>query len=225
MCTHARHHNNLWAPESRWVQSALKAHCFHRYWQTELWTDTVYPPLGQRLHSEGIEWGPECLHAARHRRQADTGGERQGESKQLSSDTYKTTITEDNKLLSNWVFFASLDSNTDVWFTHLFHLSVNDLLSHLLNHSQWFRTHSPISLCQWGLFNRDVNHFVSFLFRRLQALGSKASFTLSHKKRDEADFNSFYTISQSELMRMINAMRLISSPSDVLPRRVPHFSL
>lgn len=147
------------------------------------------------------------------------------ESKQLSSDTYKTTITEDNKLLSNWVFFASLDSNTDVWFTHLFHLSVNDLLIHLLNHSQWFRTHSPISLCQWGLLNRDVNHFVSFLFRRLQALGSKASFTLSHKKRDEADFNSFYTISKSELMRMINAMRLISSPSDVLPRRVPHFSL
>lgn len=135
MCTRAQHHNNLWAPESQWVQLALKAHCFRRYWQTELWTDTVCPPPGQRLRSEGIEWGPECSHAARHRRQADTAGG--GESKQLSSDTYKTTITEDITLLSNWLFFffASLGPNTDIWFTHLFRLSVNYLLINLLNHS------------------------------------------------------------------------------------------
>lgn len=141
------------------------------------------------------------------------------------SATRETTITEDIKLLSNLVFFASPDPKTDVWFTHSFHFSANELLFHLLNHFHWFRTHSPIFLCQWGLLNQDVNHFVSFLFRRLPALGSKAWFTVSHKERDEADFNSFYTVSQSELMRMINAMRLISSPSDVLPRRVPHFSL
>lgn len=178
MSTRARHHDNLWAPESWWVQSALKAHCFHIYWQTGLWTDTVCPPPGQRLRSEGIEWGPEYWHAARHHRPADTGGERERAS------NYPTTHIRPQLLkISNWVFFASLDPNIDIWFTHLFHLSVNDLLFHLLNLSQWFRTHSPISLCQWGLLNQDVNHFVSFLFRRMQALGSKASLTVSHKER------------------------------------------
>lgn len=151
-----------------------------------------------------------------------TLGERDRGRGRLSS---KTTITEDIRLLSNLVFFASPDPKTDVWFTHSFYFSANEIWFHLLNHSHWFRTHSPMFLCQWGLLNQDVNPFVSFLFRRLQALGSKAWFTVSHKERDDADFNSFYTVSQSELMRMINAMRLISSPSDVLPRRVPHFSL
>lgn len=79
-CTRLGHHNDLWAPESRRVQLALKAHCFHRCWQTELWTDTVCPLPGQRLHSEGTEWGPECSRAARRRHQADTEGERQTET-------------------------------------------------------------------------------------------------------------------------------------------------